>query len=167
MTSYLYQSPSGVPGDISRPDNANVEPAMLVTPFPSNFGTAMKYGSGGITPFVAADTAADFAGVLARAVPGISQSSSDEVVNQFTPNRDEPNGLLVSGYICVFVNSGTPVRGQPVGIVQTASGGHPAGSFETGVSGNNIPLTATKVGNVTWASDGVDSNGFGEIRISQ
>lgn len=171
MVSYLYQAPSGVPGDITRVDESNVEPSMLVSPFPANFGVAMKYAVGangtGITPYAAGDAASVVAGILARAVPGISQSSANEAVDVFQPNQSEVNGLCVRGYISVFVNAGTPVRGQIVGIVQTASGGHPAGAFEVATTGNNIPLSGTEVGNFTWASDGVDSNGFGEIRIAQ
>lgn len=168
MTSYLYQAPSGVPGDITRVDESNVEPAMLVTPFPSNYGVAMKYGTAGITPYAAGDAASVVAGTLARAVPGISQSSSNEAVNTFQPNQSEPQGLMTRGYMCVKVNAGTPVRGQPVYIVQTASSGHAAGAFETTAnSGANVALSSTIVGNFTWASDGVDANGFGEIRVAQ
>lgn len=168
MTSYLYQAPSGVPGDVTRVDESNVEPAFLITPFPSNFGVAMKYVAGGVTPMVAADAASVFAGVLARAVPGISQSNASEAVNTFQPNQLEVNGLCTRGYMNVVVNAGTPVRGANVYIVQTASSGHPAGAFETtSNSGNNVALTGTIVGNVTWASDGVDSFGNAEIRIAQ
>jgi|SRR5882757_1192797 len=168
MTAYLYQSPSGVPGDVTRVDESSVEPAFLITPFPSNFGAAMKYATGGVTPFAAADAAAVFCGVLARAVPGISQSSANEVVNTFQPNQSEVNGLMTRGYINVFCNAGTPVRGALVYIVQTASAGHPAGAFEAdNVTGNNVQLTATVVGNVTWATDGLDSAGNAEIRIAQ
>lgn len=168
MTSYLYQAPSGVPGDITRVDESNVEPAFLITPFPANFGVAMKYATGGVTPMVAADAASVFAGILARAVPGISQSNVNEAVNTFQPNQSEVNGLCTRGYINVFVNAGTPVRGATVFIVQTASSGHPAGAFETTSNGgNNVALTGTVVGNVTWASDGVDSFGNAEVRIAQ
>lgn len=166
MTSFLYSSDSGVLGDISRPDNARVEPANLVTPFPSQYAVAMKYAAGGVTPFVAADTAAVVCGLLTRHAPGISQSSTSEDFDVFQPNQDEPQNLLVEGYAIVFCNSGTPVRGAPVGIVQTASGGHPAGAFETGVAGNNLPLTGTICGNWTWATDGVDANGYAEIRLA-
>lgn len=173
MVSYLYQSPSGVPGDITRAGDSRVEPIMLVSPFPLNFGLPMKYASGangtGATPMVAADAAAVFAGVLVRSVPAISQSSVNESFNTFQPNQSEPNNLCKEGYVSVFVQGGgTPVRGQPVYVVQTASMGHLAGQFEVGSnSGNNVALTGTIVGNVTWASDGVDANGFGEIRIAQ
>ena len=174
MISYLYASPSCVPGDVTRVDDSNVEPANLVSPFPANFGLPMKYSTDtngapeGVTPMVAGDAAAVFAGILARAVPGISQSSVNENIDTFQPNQSEPNGLCVRGYISVFVQSGTPVRGQPVYVVQTASAGHLAGQLEAGSNGgNNVALTGTIVGNVTWAADGVDSNGFGEVRIAQ
>ena len=167
MTAYLYQSPSGVPGDITRPKDSRTEPAMLISPFPANYGLAMKYATGGITPYAAADAASVVAGLLVRSVPGISQSNTNESTGTFQPNQKEPQTLLVAGYACVKVNAGTPVRGNPVGIVQTASGGHPAGAFETTTTGNNIPLTSTICGNWTWASDGVDSDGNGEIRIAQ
>lgn len=174
MVSYLYASPSGVPGDVTRVDDSNVEPVMLVSPFPSNYGLPMKYAAGangapeGVTPMVASDVAAVFCGILVRAVPGISGSSSSESFDTFEPNSDEPQGLLVRGYASVFVNAGSPVRGQSVYVVQTASSGHPAGVFEVGSNGgNNVALTGTIVGNVTWAADGVDSNGYGEVRIAQ
>jgi hypothetical protein len=167
MTAYLYQAPSGVVGDISRPDNSKAEPIFLITPFPAGYGVAMKYATGGATPFVAADTAAVVAGLLTRHAPGISQSSTSEALDTFQPNQQEVQNLLINGYAMVKLNGGsTPVRGQTVGIVQTASGGHPAGSFEVATTGNNIPLSATLVGNWTWASDGVDAEGHAEIRIS-
>jgi hypothetical protein len=167
MVSYPFSAPMGVQGDISRTDESNVEPAFLITPFPTNYGVAMVYATGGITPFAAAGTAATVAGLLVRAAPGISNSSTNEAADQFTPNQAEVQGLMTRGYATVLVNAGTPVRGQPVGIVQTASAGHPAGSFEVATTGNNIPLTGTIGGNWTWAQDGVDPNGYGEIRLAQ
>ena len=172
MVSYLYQAPSGVPGDVTRKDESNIEPAMLVSPYPANYGTAMKFAVGangtGVTPMVAADVATSFCGVLTRSAPSISGSSVNENISVNLPNSSEVQGLCTRGYVSVFCNAGTPVRGQPVYIVQTASTGHPAGSFETTSNGgNNIPLTGTEVGNVTWAADGIDSFQNAEIRIAQ
>lgn len=173
MVSYLYQSPSGVPGDVTRVDDSNIEPVMLVSPFPANYGLPMKYAAGadgapeGVTPMVASDTAALFCGILTRQAPAISGSSTNEDFFVDEPNPVQVQGLCVRGYVSVFVNSGTPVRGATVGLVVTASSGHPAGSLETATTGNNVPLTGTVVGNVTWAADGVDTNGFGEVRIAQ
>lgn len=173
MVSYPFQSPSGIPGDVTRVDDSNTEPVTLVSPFPANYGIPMKYAAGangapeGVTPMVAADTAAVFCGILTRGAPSISGSSVNEAFYVNEPNPDQIQNLCVRGYVSVFVNAGSPVRGTVVGLVQTASSGHPAGSFEVATTGNNIPLTGTLVGNVTWAADGVDTNGFGEVRIAQ
>jgi hypothetical protein len=172
MVSYLYASPSGVPGDVTRVDESNIEPTMLVSPFPTNYGQPMKYATGpggtGVTPMVASDTASLFAGILTRAVPGISQSNTNESTGTFQPNQAEPQGLCVRGYVSVIVNAGTPARGGLVYVVVTASAGHPAGAFETTANGgNNVALTGTDVGNVTWAADGVDAFGNAEVRIAQ
>jgi hypothetical protein len=167
MVSYLYTAPAGVVGDVSRPGESNVEPIFLISPFPSNYGVAMIQATGGATPFPSGGTAAQVIGLLVRAAPGISQSSTAEATNTFDPNQSEVQGLMVRGYATVFVNAGTPVRGNAVGIVATASAGHPVGAFEVATTGNNIPLSSTIVGNWTWASDGVDANGNAEIRIAQ
>lgn len=174
MVSYLYQSPSGIPGDVTRVDDTNIEPVTLVSPFPTNYGLPMKYAAGaggapeGVTPMVAADAAAVFCGILTRQAPAISGSSTNESFYTDQPLSTQLQGLCVRGYVSVFVNAGTPVRGQLVYVVQTASSGHPAGVFETtSNAGANVALTATVVGNVTWAADGVDTNGFGEVRIAQ
>ena len=172
MVSYLYQSPSGVPGDITRVDDSNVEPVMLVSPFATAYGLPMKYvaGSGGapegVTPMIAADAASVFCGVLARQAPAVADASVG--IGTDVPYPTQVQGLCVRGYVSVYVQSGTPVRGTSVYVVQTASSGHLAGQFEVGSNGgNNVALTGTIVGNVTWAADGVDSNGYGEIRIAQ
>jgi hypothetical protein len=167
MTSYLYQSPSGVPGDISRVDESNVETAMLITPFPANYGVPMMFASGGVT-FSATPTAAALAGFLVRAVPGISQSSSNEAVNTFQPNQSEPQGLMVRGYMHVICKVGTPVRGNPVYVRTVTSGAKVIGDLEaTSDPGNNVALTGTPIGNVTWAADGMDSFLNAEIRVAQ
>lgn len=166
MVSYLYSAPAGVVGDVSRPGESNVEPIFLITPFPANYGVAMIAATNGATPY-AGGAASGVIGLLTRAAPGISQSNSAEAVNTFDPNETEVQGLMVRGYATVFVNAGTPVRGTAVGIVATGSSGHLVGQFEVATTGNNIPLSATVVGNWTWASDGVDANGNAEIRIAQ
>lgn len=167
MTAYLYQAPSGVPGDVTRVDETNVEPVKLITPFPANFGLPMMYAAGGVT-FSATPTAAAFAGILARAVPGISQSSVNEDVSTFQPNQKEINGLVVRGYVNVVCTIGTPVRGNPVYMRTVAATGKAIGDLEaTFDSGNNVALTATPIGNVTWATDGVDTALNAEVRVAQ
>lgn len=170
MTAYVYTAPSGFAGDVSRPDESNVESAKLISPYPSNFGVAMKNATGGVTPMTTSDVASSFAGILVRSVPGISQSNTAEQVNTFEPNQNEVNGLLVRGYgfVPIASGTGTPVRGAPVYFCNAAGTGHTVGTFEaTSASSYNVALSGTIVGNVTFASDGIDANGMAEIRIAQ
>jgi hypothetical protein len=119
--AYLYQAPAGVPGDITRVDESNVEPALLVAhsgTFAQAFGIPMKYVSGGIQQFSGSEAATDFAGILVREVPSISGS----VTQGFTDNIPNPTaiqGFCVRGYINVKCIAGTPARGGVVYVKVT------------------------------------------------
>lgn len=167
--SYLFSAPNGVPGDITRPDESNVEPAMLVAAtsvFAQAFGIPMKYVAGGIQQFNGgAETAPDFCGVLIREVP---QQAGAGDLGQFTgtvPNPLQPQGLCVRGYVSVLCAAGTPARGGVVYVQIIANGGITVGSFRASADGGNtIALTAAQG---EWASDGVDAFLNAELRIAR
>lgn len=169
MVSYLFQAPTGVPGDITRSDETNVEPAMLVaasTVFAQAFGIPMKYVAGGIQQFNGgAETNADFAGVLIREVP---QQAGVGDTGQFSgtlPNPLQPQGLAVRGYVSVKCVTGTPARGGAVYVQIIAAGGFSVGDFRaTADGGNTIALTAVQA---EWATDGVDADLNAELRIAR
>ena len=171
MTAYLKQAPTGIPGDITRTDESNVEPAMLVgvgspAVYPTAYGLAMKYVTGGIQQFNGgAETAASFAGVLVREVPSISSSiACDSSFDTVSPMPTEPVGLCVRGYVSVKCLNGTPARGGVVYVRIIANGPLTTlGGFEAASdSSNSVALSATQA---EWASDGVDSLGNAELRI--
>lgn len=171
MVSYLFQAPTGVPGDITRPDETNVEPAMLVavsTVFAAAFGIPMKYVAGGIQQFNGgSETAPAFAGVLIREAPQIGGSlAGDASLGGGVPNPLQPQGLAVRGYVTVVCAVGTPARGGVVYVQIISSGGVPVGAFRAdGTDGSNaVALTATQA---EWASDGKDADGNAELRISR
>lgn len=170
MTAYLFKAPNGVPGDITRVDESNVEPAMLVAAssvYAQRFGIPMKYVTGGIQQFNGgAETPASFAGVLVREVPAqAGTAASDESFDAVVPNPETPKGLCVRGYISVKCVSGTPARGGAVFIQTVANGGVGVGDFRTDDDGSNaIELTAAQA---TWASDGKDSDNNAELRIAR
>jgi len=170
MSAYLYQAPTGVPGDITRTDETNVEPAMLVAAsgvFAQAFGIPVKYVAGGIQQFNGgAEVAADFAGVLVREVPAMAgTSASDASFDGTVPNPKTPKGLAVRGYVSVKCAAGTPARGGLVYIQIVANGGVAVGSFRaTADSSNTIVLSATQA---EWASDGVDADKNAELRIAR
>jgi hypothetical protein len=169
VPSYLFQAPTGVPGDITRPDETNVEPAMLVgvggTVFPTAFGIPVKYVAGGIQQFNGgSETAASFAGVLIREAPSISGIAGDTTLGGI-PNSVQPQGLAVRGYVSVVCAAGTPARGGVV-YVQIIADAVAVGAFRAdGTDGGNaIALTAAQA---EWASDGVDAAGNAELRIAR
>ncbi len=170
MVSYLYQAPNGVPGDITRPDETNVEPAMLVAAsgtYAQAFGIPVKYVTGGIQQFNGgAEAPADFAGVLIREVPAqAGTAASDSSFSAVVPNPDTPKGLAVRGYVTVKCAAGTPARGGAVFVQIIASGGIAVGEFRaTDDGGNAIELTAAQA---EWASDGVDADLNAELRIAR
>lgn len=166
--SYLYSAPAGVPGDVTRVDETNVEPAMLIavsTVYAQAFGIPMKYTTGGIQQFNGgAEAPADFAGVLIREVPSISGSVAQGFTDN-VPNPDAVQGLAVRGYVSVKCVSGTPARGGSVFIQTIANGGVAVGAFRTTDDGGNaIELTTQQA---SWASDGKDADNNAELRIAR
>ena len=171
MPAYLKYAPAGFPGDITRSDDSNVEPAQYIAAsgvFPAGLGLAMKYVTGGIQQWNGgAETKASFAGINVREIPGIGGAGSDtDITDGGAPYTSNPAGLLVRGYAIVNCTHGTPARGGVVYVQVVADTGAPVGSFRAdGTDGSNaVALDAVQA---EWASDGVDANGMAEIRIAR
>ncbi len=168
MVSYLYQAPAGIPGDVTRVDETNVEPAMLVavsTVYAQAFGIPMCYVSGGISQFSSGKVAADFAGILVREVPSQSGNTNSGFTDNI-PNPDVAQGLAVRGYVSVKCAVGTPARGGVVWVRVVASTGHVIGDLETADAGAGatVALSTTQA---TWAVDGKDADNNTELRIAR
>jgi hypothetical protein len=165
--AYTFGAPAGIPGAISRADETSVEPAQLIASgSPSAtaqaFGLAMVYATGGITQWGGSNVAADFAGVLVRQAPGITDNDSGLTGN--IPEAAQIQGLLVRGYVTIYCGYGTPVRGQApyVRTVATANNMN-VGTFDATSDGsNNVQLSTTQA---TWATDGKDANNNAELRV--
>lgn len=168
MPAYIYSAPAGVAGDISRPDESNVEPAMLVAAsgvFATAYGIPVKYVTGGIQQFSGSESATDFAGILIREVPGISGDAANQGLDNDAPYAKVPQGLCVRGYVTVKCTQGTPARGGVVYVRVTASGMKNIGDLEaTSDTSLNVALSATQA---EWATDGKDAFNNAEIRIAR
>lgn len=171
MSVYLFNAPAGFPGDVSRPDESNVEPAMLValaSVFAQSYGIPVKYVAGGIQQINSGDVATVFAGILVRGVPFQADSSaSDSDINSSgVPKSDQVQGAMVRGYAMVKCIAGTPARGGVVYMQSVAHSGAVPGDFRADGtdSGNAVALTATQA---EWASDGTDSGLIAEIRVAR
>lgn len=169
--AYTFSAPNGVPGDITRTDESNAEPAMLVAAsgpvYAQAFGIPMKYVAGGIQQFNGgAETKASFAGVLVREVPQQAAVGDQGQFSGTIPNPVQPQGLLVRGYVSVICAAGTPARGGTVYVQIVANAGVAVGSFRADGtdSGNAIALDAVQA---EWATDGLDSNGNAELRVAR
>lgn len=167
MTAYLYQAPAGVPGDVTRTDESNVEPAMLIAAssvFAQAFGIPMVYVAGGISQYITSNVAADFAGILIREAPSIGGSAT-QGLNDAIPNQFQAQGLLVRGYASVICTVGTPARGGIVYVRTVANAPKAIGDLEaTSDGGNSVALSLTQA---SWASDGKDANNIAEIRVAR
>ncbi len=168
--AYLYNAPAGVPGDITRPDQTSVEPAMQAvqgSDYPK-VGMGVKYTSDGAGIQVpSGDAATAFAGIMIREAPQISNSSADDsLLTPYTPLISVPVGLVPRGYVAVKCEAGTPVRGGVVYWQVTDNGGVKAGSFRADGtdSANAVALTAAQA---EWAVNGKDGSGNAEVRVSR
>lgn len=161
MTSFLYRAPSGVAGDVTRPDDTVVESALINSAkAPTAFGVPIKLTAGKIELIEAGDDAADFFGILSRVAPAIN-GSLVETFGSGTPNVDATQGVVVEGYVNVKCTVGTPVRNGVVYMRVVAAAPKAIGDFEaTSDTTNSVALSG-----VTWSVDGKDSSNVTEIRI--
>ena len=161
MTSFLYRAPSGVAGDVTRPDDTVVESALInASVAPTAFGVPVKMTSGKIEAIEEGDAATDFFGVISRVAPAIN-GSLVETFGSGTPNTDQVQGVVVEGYINVKCAVGTPTRNGAVYMRIAPDTGKAVGDFETALVTDETVLLA----GVTWAIDGKDSSNVTEIRI--
>lgn len=167
MASYLLKAPSGIPGDITRTDETNVEPAKFAEAYvPPTFGFPVIFVSGAPRKFASGSVAADFQGVLVREVPGIAASSASDALANAAPWFEQVLGVAVRGYVNVKCSVGTPARGGVVYVQSVANGGINPGEFRADGtdSGNAVALSSTQA---EWASDGVDTDLNAELRIAR
>lgn len=170
--AYLFSAPAGFAGDITRADETNVEPAILVavaSVFAPSFGLAMVNVAGGISQWGGSNVQADFAGVLVREVPQIAGSISSDTAappDGGSPDPLQPQGLCVRGYLAVVCGYGTPARGAAVYVRTVAnSNNEVVGTFDaTSDSSNNVILSLTQA---SWATDGKDANNIAELRVAR
>lgn len=166
--AYLKQAPAGVPGDISRTDETNVEPVKFAEAYcPAVFGFPLITVSGETRKWASGSVAVDFQGILVREVPGIAgTAASDESYDATVPWWKQILGNAVRGYVIVKCSVGTPARNGVVYVQSVANGGINPGEFRADGtdSGNAVALTATQA---VWATNGKDADGNAELRIAR
>lgn len=167
MPAYLYTTPSGVVGGVTRAIETNVEPCKLVavaSVFAQAYGIPLALVPGGVSQWQGSNVAADFAGILVREVPSISGSITN-LFNTDVPNPLEIKGKVERGYVMVACTIGTPVRGGIVYIRVVAAAGKVIGDLEATADGvNNIAMPQSVI---SWATDGKDSTNITPVRLAK
>jgi hypothetical protein len=162
--AFLYGTPAGVAGSISRPLDSFVEPIQLGATPPTAFGSVLVMEGGNTGKFVAitgSNTATDIKGFLVRTAPRVAPT----VDGSFAENAPNPayfQGRLIRGYIKVACTQGTPVKGAPVYVRIVAATGKNIGDIEAVADGsNNLAILWAE-----WATNGKDGNNIAEINYS-
>lgn len=148
MVAYTYQMPSGIPGNVSRPEQTTIEQKMIDPAHNfTGFGLPAKSVSGLIRPIESGDLASVIVGVLARPYP--TSGNGTDGLGVAVPNTQFPADLLKRGYINVTLNGATNSAAQGKVYVRTANAatGKPIGGFEAvndaSVAGGTINGTGT------------------------
>lgn len=151
----------GYAGGYSRQPDMIIDTHPLGGMEPVQFGTPLAYdGQGGVIPFGAGHTAADFVGVASREVKS-AVNFLDQNAGAYQPH--EATSVFKRGCINVLCNVGTPALGQKVYVRTKKNDSVPTGEvggFEAAADGDNT----AELANCEWRG-GKDVNGVAEIRI--
>lgn len=151
MTSFLYRAPSGIAGDVTRPDDTVVEPGLINSAqAPTAFGAPVKLVSGKIEKIAASDLASVFAGILSRIAPSIAGDLAETFAGG-TPNTESVQGIVTEGFVNVACTIGTPVRGDIVRMRVVADTGKAVGALEATADAVLVPGVITGTGTGTLA----------------
>lgn len=145
--AFLYGTPAGVAGSISRPLDSEVESVYLGATPPTAYGTVLVGdGAGKYIAIAGSNVQSDIKGFLARSVPNIS-GGIDNTFTANTPNATYIQGRMYRGYMRVTCTQGTPVKGGAVYVRTVADTGKLVGDLESvsdvSVAGGVITGTGT------------------------
>jgi hypothetical protein len=172
MVAYTYAMPSGIPGQVTRPDSfPTIEQQILdQTSPPLGFGLAVKMVTGKIQPInSSADVANSVYGVLVRPYP--TSGNGTDGLGVGVPNNAFPADVLKKGYINVVCNGTAPVKNGNVFIrTQNAAAGKPVGGFEAALdAASTAAAHAGNTGNGAISaitSNAAVQNGVYNLRVS-
>jgi len=161
LMAFVYGTPAGVVGSVSRPLETFVDTVTIDSSF-TNYG---EFGSFDATTGVfknvsGSTTAVD--GLLVRSVPNITGTLAAQF-NQTVPNAVYVQGRMTRGYAKVLCTVGTPVRGGVVYVRVVADTGKAIGDIEATVDAT--PAHQIVVANAEWAVNGKDASNIAELYI--
>lgn len=162
MPAFLTRMPTGIPGDVTRPSAATIEPGVFNSAAAfAGYGLFGKIASGKFVPVGSGDAASAVYGLLIRPYPITGVNASDALGNSVPPTTGLAD-VMVRGYANVKLNAGTASLGSAVYIrVGAAAAGKPIGGIEAAADGANTILVA----NCSFMG-AADASGNAEIRFN-
>jgi hypothetical protein len=163
MVAYTQNAPAGFPGFVTRELLSIIEAGFLANTTNVAYGWPVKFSgtSGKYTGIASGDTAAVFAGILARTAVQAGTSATPQNAVSPLPDINQAQSILKKGYVNVTCFVGTPVRGGVVYMRVTTVSSNVFGQLEaTADSTNSVALPG-----VEWAVNGKDANNVSEIWI--
>lgn len=124
MTAYASRLPAGFAGELTRNEGAVAESVVLREAV--KYGWPVKMTSSKAENIDASDTAANFYGVLQRAVPQIDSGNDTD-----TADVNYVQNVIRRGYCNVKCATGTPVKGGQVYMRVVTENSQLVGDFET------------------------------------
>ncbi|WP_448952139.1 structural cement protein Gp24 [Labrys neptuniae] len=159
MTAFQYRMPAGIPGAVTRAEQATVEPQLYDSTAPfTGYGLPGKIGTNGkFQPITTGDAAGALYGILVRPYP--TNSSQDGLGVSVPPTSGACN-VLRRGYMMAQVNGAAAAtkNGQAYIRVAAAAAGKPIGGIEAAADSTN---TIAPVGLVFTGP--ADANGNTEL----
>lgn len=137
----MFRMPAGIPGDVTRPSNSTIEPAVLDSSkkFP-DYGIAGKIVAEKFVPIEAGDDAGAIYGMLVRPYP---TTPSQDGLGVSTPPQAGIADVLRRGYMSVLLRAGTSAKGKAVYVrVSNPGTGKPIGGIEALADGTNTVAIA-------------------------
>ncbi len=142
MTAYASRLPAGFAGQLTRSEGAVVVPAVLSEAVV--YGKPVKMTSSKAENIDASDTAANFFGVLQRAVPQIDSGNDTD-----TADVNYVQNVVRNGFVNVKCATGTPVLGGKVYMRVVTESAQLVGDFETAYDYSITAAAMTGTGNAT------------------
>jgi hypothetical protein len=162
--AFLYNTPAGVAGSVSRPLDSRTDPIELGATPPTAYGTVLvaESGTGKFIAITGTNVATDIHGILVRSVPNISGAIDNSFASD-TPNAAYLQNRLIDGYTRVVCTQGTPVKSGTVYVRIVATTGKNVGDIEAVSDSTNSVV----IPNCEFAVNGKDGNNITEIYYSK
>lgn len=157
--SILYRMSSGIPGALTRTQEATVESGLYdSTKAFAAYGLAVVHGALKLRPPAAGDLEADIRGLLVRPYP--LQTTQSEALGAATPPTVGIADFLTRGFMIAALNAGTAVKGASAYVrIASASAGKPIGGIEAAYENGSTAIAADagNTGNATGAMNSTDT----------